>query len=119
MTFVRTSVALGALCCATPALAAPPPPRGPHPRIALTAPVLASLKGQLAHSDGAVADAVRMCRQADPAPGAGSGYQGDAWAFPASACALAFQLTGDRAYAAKGARLLKALLEDVQKIGDG
>ena len=119
MTFVRAGVGVAALCCATAALAAPPPPRGPHPRIALTAPVLSTLKRQLASPGSAVAAAVRACRASDPATGAPSGYQGDQWAFPASACGLAYQLTGDRAYAAKGTRLLRALLEDVERVGDG
>src|SRR4029079_7930866 len=89
-----------------------------HPRIALTAPVKDALKRQVSVSHGAVAAAIQACKQANAAAGAPSGYQGDAWAFPASACALAYQVTGDPAHATKGERLLRALLEDVDHIGD-
>jgi hypothetical protein len=47
-----------------------------------------------------------------------SGYQGDSWSFSASACALAWQLTGDAKYAAQGIKLWRALLEDVAMLGD-
>src|SRR4051812_39249448 len=98
--------------------APPPPPAGPHPRIALNAATLAALKPLVGVSGGAVAAAVDACKKAASAPGSPSGYQGDAWAFGASSCGLAFQLTGVRAYAERGATLLRALLEDVDKIGD-
>jgi hypothetical protein len=107
-----TAAALGAPA----ALAAPQAPSGPHPRIILTPNVLAALKGRA--KSGAVADAIEACRAVDPKPGLASGYQGDAWAFPASACALAWQLTGDASLAERGVKLWRALLEDVQTIGD-
>jgi hypothetical protein len=116
--FVLAALAAAALLQARDAGAAPPPPRGPHPRIALTAPVLAALKRQASASQGPVAAAIQACRKNTTAAGSPSGYQGDAWAFPASACALAYQLTGDKSYAAKGTRLLRALLEDVEQVGD-
>ena len=119
MTFLRAAAALCAFGAARAVLASPPPPRGPHPRIALTPPMLAALKGQLPNAGSAVAAAVHACRSVDPAAGMPSGYMGDAWAFPASACALAYQVTGDRAHAVKGARLLRALIDDVDRIGDG
>jgi len=98
--------------------AAPPTPAGPHPRIALTPAVLAALKAKAATSGTAVADAVAVCRKVAPEPGMSSGYQGDAWAFPASACALAWQVTRDPALAARGVKLWRALLEDVSTLGD-
>jgi hypothetical protein len=96
---------------------APPAPHGPHPRLALTRPVLAALKAKLG-SPG-VAAAIAECRKAPLQLGAPDGYQGDSWAFPASACALAWQLTGDAEAAARGVKLWRALLDDVRKIGDG
>jgi hypothetical protein len=103
---------------ATPAFAAPPPPAGPHPRIALNPATLAALKAKATTRGSAVADAIEACKKAAVAAGSPSGYQGDAWAFAASACALAYQVTGTPAYAARGITLLRALLEDVGTIGD-
>jgi hypothetical protein len=66
-----------------------------------------------------VSEAVATCEKAETKAGAPSGYQGDAWAFPASACALAYQVTRAPAHATRGIALLRALLEDVRQIGDG
>jgi hypothetical protein len=109
----------GALARAGVAVAAPPPPAGPHPRIALSAPALGVLKAKVGDASSATAAAIAECRKAAPTSGDSSGYQGDAWAFPASACALAWQLTRDPAFAARGIKLWRALLEDVARIGDG
>src|SRR5207245_2816386 len=99
---------------ALPALGAPPPPHGPHPRIALSPAVLTALKGKAAAD--AVAAAADMCKTAPVARGAASGSQGFDWAAAASACALAWQVTGKPAYAARGVTLWRALLEDIGEI---
>jgi hypothetical protein len=116
---LRAAIAVAALAAAPAqtARAAPSPPSGPHPRIALGPSVLAALKARVG-GRGAVAEAVSACKGVEPAPGMSSGYQGDAWAFPASACALAWQLTGDQEMAKKGVKLWRALLEDVATLGD-
>jgi hypothetical protein len=54
-----------------------------------------------------------------PADYNGRGYQGDAWSFGASACGLAWQVTGNAAFAAAGIRLWRTLLADDQMMGDG
>jgi hypothetical protein len=98
--------------------APPPAPRGAHPRIALTPQVLANLKQKAKDDDSVTAAVIQQCRKAAPAKGLGDGYQGSNWAFPASACALAYQLTGDKAFAAKGVKFWRALLDDVSEMGD-
>ena len=103
---------------AVPAWAAPPPPSGPHPRIALTPAVLAELKAGSTRSGSAMADAIELCEKTPIAPGTPSGYQGDAWSFAASSCALAYQVSRAPKHAARGIALLRALLEDVNTIGD-
>ena len=95
----------------------PAPPHGPHPRVALTPAVLAALKAKV--SSPGVEAALSFCRKAKTSRGTPDGYQGDEWAFGASACALAWQVTGDRDAAARGVTLWRALLEDVRAIGDG
>jgi hypothetical protein len=96
----------------------PPVPTGPHPRIALTKPLLATLRQNAKRPDSQAARALRACQKADPHPGLPDGYQGNEWAFAASACALAYQMTGDAGYAAKGVKFWRALLEDVSEMGD-
>jgi hypothetical protein len=98
--------------------APPPAPRGAHPRIVLTPQVLATLKQKAKDDDSATAAVIASCRKAAPAKGQGDGYQGSNWAFPASACALAYQLTGDKSFAAKGVKFWRALLDDVSEMGD-
>jgi MYXO-CTERM domain-containing protein len=116
----RAAVVVAAAVLGLPlaAGAAPQPPSGPHPRIALTPTVLAAMKARAADGKSAVSEAIAACRAIDPAPGLPSGYQGDAWAFGASSCALAWQVTGDQALAARGVKLWRALLEDVATLGD-
>ena len=104
----------------TAAVAAPPAPRGPHPRIFLTPPTLAALKARARRSDPRVMSAIELCRHAalEPHDFASSGYQGDAWSFAASSCGLAWRLTGDWSFAKAGVRLWRALMEDVETVGD-
>ena len=61
----------------------PPPPHGPHPRVALTPAVLAALKAKV--SSPGVEAALSFCRKAKTSRGTPDGYQGDEWAFGASA----------------------------------
>lgn len=101
-------------------VATPSLPLGPHPRIWLSVAARAALHTNVARTDSAAAAVVAACRRVtdEPAAFATSGSQGDGWAFPASACALAFQITGDPAFAEAGVRLWRALLEDVERQGD-
>jgi hypothetical protein len=113
--------ALFVLSLAASANAAPPAPKGGHPRLFLGPTTLAALKAKVATSGSAAANAVALCKKvaANPSDYKDSGYQGDNWAFPLSACALAYQMTGDAAHAATGIKLFKAVLEDVDTMGDG
>ena len=103
------------------ASAAPPAPKGAHPRLFLDAPTLASMKAKVSDPSSGVGRAIAKCKDVAANPGdyTSSGYQGDAWSFAASSCALAYQLTGDASYAASAIKLWNALLNDVSTIGDG
>jgi hypothetical protein len=107
------------LLLAAPASAAPAAPKGPHPRLFLGSATLGALKAKAA-SPSAAANAIALCKKvaSNPADYQKSGYQGDNWAFPLSACALAYQLTGDAAHAGAGIKLWRAVLEDVETMGD-
>lgn len=101
-------------------LAAPAAPKGPHPRMFLTGKTLDAVKAQSGNASSAVGRAIALCKkvETDAASFRKSGYQGDAWAFPLSACALAYQATGTTAYATTGIKLWKALLSDLNEMGD-
>lgn len=111
-----------ALVLATSAnsLAAPAAPKGAHPRLFLGSGTLATLKSQSGTPGTAAARAIAMCKDvaAKPADYKSSGYMGDNWAFPLSACALAYQLTGAAEHATTGIKLWRAILEDVSTMGD-
>ena len=49
----------------------------------------------------------------------GSGYQGFDWADNVSACSMAWQVTREARYADVGVKQLRALLEDIDTVGDG
>jgi hypothetical protein len=116
---IAVAVAAGTVTTTTTtAAAAPAPPSGPHPRLFLSDGVRAAMMQAASDSGSAVSALITRCRNASVAAGASSGYQGDTWSFAVSACALAWQLTGDAAHADKGIKLWRALLEDVDTLGD-
>jgi hypothetical protein len=102
------------------ASAAPAPPSGQHPRIFLSQSVRDAFNTAAMDPKSAVSALIARCQKAIDMPASmmSSGYQGDSWSFTASACALAWQLTGDAKYAAPGVKLWRALLEDVSTLGD-
>jgi hypothetical protein len=102
------------------AQAAPPAPRGPHPRLFLSPPTLAALKKNNHQAKSWAAAAVERCRDVAQNPDRykQSGYQGADWSVAAASCGLAFQITRDPKMAAAGLKLWRALLEDVDTIGD-
>lgn len=103
------------------AWAAPPTPKGPHPRLFLGSTTASAIKAKATFFDSAARRAIDVCARATSEPETlkKSGYQGDTWAFTASACALAWQITGAKGHAATGVKLWRALLEDLQTLGDG
>src|SRR5262245_46285698 len=115
------SLLLLLLWASFPAAAAnPPPPSGAHPRLFLTPAGLAALRAQATQAGSAMARVIAHCQDVidNPSDYAGRGYQGDGWAFGASACGLAWQVTGEARYATAGIGLWHTLLADDQHQGD-
>lgn len=112
---------LGTLATSSVALGAGPAPNGKHPRLFLDPQTLATMKAKAVMFDTAARRAIDTCADAADHPEriAVSGYQGDAWAFTLSSCALAFQLTGKKGHAEIGVKLWRAALADLKSIGDG
>ena len=103
------------------AAAAPAAPGGAHPRIWLTAPAVSALKANAGNAGSSAAAVVAQCQDVIDNPGnyTSAVYQGQVWAFAASSCGMAYQLTTNPAFATAGATMLTALLNDYSTIGDG
>src|SRR5262249_47436223 len=101
------------------AVAAPPPPRGAHPRLFLDSATLSSLRALMSDEKSGAARAVATCTRVTAKPDDLDRSDDWAWSIGASSCGLAWRLTGDDAHAAAGLRMLKALLDDYHTVGDG
>jgi hypothetical protein len=113
------SFVLAVLLASSTAQAAPPPPRGGHPRLFLSQGTLDLMKSKLGDSTSGAARVVAKCKDAAARPQNFNRNDEWEWAIGASSCALAYRLTGDTAHVAPGTRLLNALLDDYEAIGDG
>jgi hypothetical protein len=95
-------------------------PTGQHPHMLLDAELRQSWKAQAKAERGPVVGAIALCSDA-----AGSHeydravYQGSEWAKVLQACLVAWAATDDRAHATTAIRFMTALLDDLDKIGDG
>jgi hypothetical protein len=100
--------------------AAPPEPSGPHPRIVLDAKLRAEWKASLDKGRGPLVGAVTLCDDdRNNHDHDGSGYKGSEWAKMLQACLVAWAATDKPEYAAASIKYFTALLDDLEKIGDG
>jgi len=109
-----------ALISAFPA-AAQSEPSGPHPRLFLDEQTQANLRDLARKSGTAVSAAVRRCREIESSPGsfARDGYMGLDWAQYLQTCLVAWKATGSEGAARTAIRYFRALLNDLQVVGDG
>lgn len=114
---VRVAVAL--LLLTGVASAAPPEPSGPHPRMLLTAELRAAWKTQARTGHGPIAGAVQLCGDRTSKDHEGALYMGAEWSKMLQACLVAWAATDDPAHAATAIRYFTALIDDLEKIGDG
>ncbi len=99
------------------AAAAPPEPSGPHPRMLLTPALRAAWKAQA--GSGPVAHAIRLCTDRASRDPDGALYMGAEWSKMLQACLVAWAATDSAEHAATAIRYFTALLDDLEKIGDG
>jgi hypothetical protein len=113
-------VAMAIWLPASAALAAPAPPGGAHPRLFLSSSVRTAFTAAASDSNSAVSVMIARCQALvdKPSNANSSGYQGFDWADAASSCALAWQVTGQSKYADMGVKIWRALLEDIDTLGD-
>jgi hypothetical protein len=93
-------------------------PRGPHPRLLLTAERLERARRHRSQRSAAWTAVVSVCDQARTAP-QGAGYEGWDWGNLVADCALVWHVTKDDRYAQTALLYLRALIDDAETPGDG
>jgi hypothetical protein len=112
--------ALAAMTAVTAvAAAAPPEPTGPHPRILLDANLRAAWKSALESGRGPLVGSVTLCDEDGERKHEGALYMGAEWSKMLQACLVAWAATDKPVYATAALRYFTALLDDLEKIGDG
>lgn len=102
------------------ASATPPEPSGPHPRMLLDANLRAAWKAQVKDSHGPVHDAIALCDEDRSTHNHdGASYMGSEWSKMLQACLVAWAATDKREYVTSSLKYLTALIDDLDKIGDG
>ena len=118
--FTAGRAALVILGCAG-AVRAQAAPTGPHPRLWLDAPTLASLAAQHAEDGSPVARAAKRCAAArtNPAKYDEGGWQGFEFVITLSSCLTAWKAAGNPEDAETAVKYWKVLLDDYHSVGDG
>lgn len=117
---VRRLWLISALLAAQIVHAAPPEPKGPHPRMVLDADVRAQWRAMAKLSAGPVVGAIRLCDGARSSRGHERAlYQGSEWARVLQACLVAWAATDSDDHAATAVKYFTALIDDLDTIGDG
>lgn len=98
------------------AAAAPPEPSGPHPRMLLDSKLRAAWKAQGQTGHGPVGGAITLCNDKEHE---GALYMGAEWSKMLQACLVAWAATDNAKYATTALRYFTALLDDLEKLGDG
>jgi hypothetical protein len=106
------------LITSTLAHAAPPEPSGAHPRLLLDAALKAAWRAS--KDRGPVKGAITLCEHArDTGEHDRAVYMGSEWAKVLQACLVAWAATDDASYAKTATRFFTALLDDLDRTGDG
>jgi hypothetical protein len=100
--------------------AAPPEPKGAHPRMLLDHELRAQWKAMAKLSAGPVVGAIRLCEEARTTRDHDRAlYQGSEWARVLQACLVAWVATESKDDAATAVKFMTALLDDRDMLGDG
>jgi hypothetical protein len=111
-------LAAAVVITSTLAHAAPPEPSGAHPRMLLDAQLKAAWRAST--NRGPVKGAIALCADArDSAEHDRAVYMGSEWAKVLQACLVAWAATDDATYAKTATRFFEALLDDLDRVGDG
>jgi hypothetical protein len=97
--------------------ATPHEPIGPHPRMLLDANLRAAWKAQ--RKSGPVAAAIELCSDDGSHEPRGALYMGAEWKKMLQACLVAWAVTGDAGHRRSALKYFVALLDDLDRVGDG
>jgi MYXO-CTERM domain-containing protein len=107
------------ICSSALAVAAPPVPNGPHPRIILN-DVRAAWRQQASEEHGPVKGAIALCDEARTSQEHDRAqYQGSEWAKTLQACLVAWAATDSNDHAQTAIKFMTALFDDLDQLGDG
>ena len=105
---------------ATAAHATPAEPHGAHPRMILDSELRAAWAAEAKANRGPVKAAIGLCTDArDTAEHDRAVYQGSEWSKVLQGCLVAWAATNDASFAKTAIRFFTALLDDLDRIGDG
>jgi hypothetical protein len=119
---LRAFVVIVVACLSTSATAdKAPEPTGPHPRILLDESLRAAWKQAAKVEDSAVHRAIRRCEatRKNPKDFQRDSYMGFDWHWSLNACLISWVVRGSDDDARSAVVFVKALLDDLQHIGDG
>ena len=117
---MRVALVLALALAARTVSATPPEPTGKHPRILLDDELRAAWKAQVKAGHGPVIGAIALCDEARTSTEHDNAqYQGSDWAKTLQACLVAWAATDKLEYESMSLRFFRALLDDLQQVGDG
>lgn len=126
---VRGDATVATVKCVLPVLvvfatslahAAPPEPSGPHPRMLLDDELRATWRAHAKLSGGPVVGAIRLCEQGRTTHEHDRAlYHGSEWGKLLQACLVAYAATDSKEHAAGAIKFFKALIDDLDRVGDG
>jgi len=98
-----------------------PDPTGPHPRILLDDSLRTAWKQQAKQGDSPVGKAIARCKATrdDPGEYRRDSYMGFDWSASLASCLIAWVAKGDDADAKSAIVFVRALLDDLEQVGDG
>jgi hypothetical protein len=100
--------------------AAPPEPKGPHPRMLLDTELRAQWRAMAKLPAGPVVGAIKLCEDARMSRDHERAlYQGSEWARVLQACLVAWAATDSKDDAATAVKYFTALIDDLDIVGDG
>ena len=99
--------------------AQPPEPAGAHPRLLLDPALRASWHAQAKQGRGPIAGSIALCESGQSNDHDRALYMGSEWSRVLQACLVAYAATDKPEHAATAIKFFTALLDDLERIGDG
>lgn len=98
---------------------AAPEPTGPHPRILLDNEVRRAWRALATQERGPIAGSIALCESGQTSKHDRAVYMGSEWSRVLQACLVAYVATDKAEHARTAIKFFTALIDDLDKIGDG